>query len=194
MLYYIGGDTATTDYTCEEAYMDYSTVPYTTYLVETLGKLQSPGLLLVTMGADGKANAMTIGWGTIGVIWGKRIMSVLVRPSRYSYTLLEQSDSFTVCVPSPTMRAAIEYCGKYSGRDGDKIAACKLTLLPSLHVRTPGIDGSAVIYECRIVHKTDVVPANLAKDITAYPRGDYHRIYDGEILAVRAPTNAAELL
>jgi len=173
--------------------MTYTTVPYTTYLKETLTVLDDPGLLLVTS-ADGRANAMTIGWGTIGLIWGKPIMAVLVRPSRYTYTLLEQSDSFTVCVPSPGMREAVEYCGQYSGRDQDKLKACNLSIRPSLHVRAPAIDGCPIIYECRIVHKNDVVPATLAADITAYPRGDYHRIYFGEILAVRALPDAATVL
>ena len=77
--------------------MDYSNVPYTTYLHETLSLLAKPGLLLVAAGADGAPNAMTIGWGTIGVIWRKPIFTVLVRHSRYTYKLLEESDSFTIC-------------------------------------------------------------------------------------------------
>jgi len=174
--------------------MPYSTVAYTTYLKETLALLEDPGLLLVTAGSAGRANAMTIGWATIGVVWGKHVMTVLVRPSRHTYTLIEQSDSFTVCVPRPDMHPAVEYCGQYSGRDGDKLAACNLTILPSTRVRAPGIDGCPVIYECRIVHKNDVNPASLAKDITAYPTGNYHRLYYGEILAVRAMPNAAEIL
>ena len=174
--------------------MTYDTVPYTTYLKETLALLQDPGLLLVTAGRDGKTNAMTIGWATVGVIWGKQIMQVLVRPSRYTYTLIEQSDSFTVCAPRPGMRQAVAYCGKYSGRDGDKLAACKLATLPSTRVAAPGIAGCPVIYECRIVHTNDVNPPTLAPDITSYRSGDYHRIYSGEIMAVRALADAAELL
>ena len=174
--------------------MDYSLVPYTTYLQETLAILEDPGLLLVSAGRDGKANAMTIGWATVGVIWGRQIMNVLVRPSRYTFALLEQSDSFTVCVPHPDMRQAVEYCGQYSGRDGDKLAACKLATMPSTGIKAPGLVGCPVIYECRIVHKNDVNPPTLARDITAYPRGDYHRIYSGQIVAVRALADAAALL
>jgi flavin reductase (DIM6/NTAB) family NADH-FMN oxidoreductase RutF len=151
-------------------------------------------LLLVTAGRDGKANAMTIGWGTIGPIWGKHILCVLVRPSRYTYDLIEQSDSFTVCLPSPDMRDAVEFCGQYSGREQDKLAACHLAVLPSEQVSAPAIDGCPVIYECRIVHTNDVIPANLAKDITSYPKGNFHRLYYGEIMAVRALPNAAEIL
>ena len=54
------------------------------------------GLLLVTTGADGKANIMTIGWGTIGCIWSRPVFIVLVRPSRHTYSRLEQVSDFTV--------------------------------------------------------------------------------------------------
>ena len=171
--------------------MDYSEVPCTTYLHETLSLLTDPGLFLVAAGADGKPNAMAIGWGTIGVIWGKPIFTVLVRPSRYTYKLLEGSDSFTVCVPSKRLYKAVNFCGTRSGRNYDKFKECNLTVLPSTRVNAPGIAGCPVIYECHIVLTNDVIPANLAQEIqaSAYPRGDYHRIYYGEILAVRALPN-----
>lgn len=176
--------------------MSHSDVPYTTYLQETLALLSQPGLLLATAGADGKANAMTIGWGTIGVVWSKPIFTVLVRPSRYTYQLLAQSDSFTVCVPAKTLHPAVSFCGAHSGRDYDKFQECGLTALPSTRVAAPGIAECPVIYECHIVHTNDVIPANLAADIQAraYPRGDFHRIYYGEILAVRALPHAADEL
>lgn len=176
--------------------MDYSNVPYTTYLHETLSLLAKPGLLLVAAGVDGKPNAMTIGWATIGVIWRKPIFTVLVRHSRYTYKLLEESDSFTVAVPSRTLYKAVNFCGTRSGRDYDKFKECDLTALHSQTVSAPGIAGCPLIYECQIVHRSDVVPANLTGDIQTrvYPHGDYHRIYDGEILTVRALPNAAELM
>ncbi|MGQ9584593.1 MAG: flavin reductase family protein [Anaerolineae bacterium] len=176
--------------------MSYIQVPYTTYLRETLALLANPGLFLVAAGRNGKPNAMTIGWGTVGIVWGKPVFIVLVRPSRYTHTLLEASDSFTVGVPSQAQHEAVAFCGAHSGRDCDKFRECGLETLPSLRVRTPGIAGCPVIYECRIVHTNEVIPANLAGEIRArsYPSGDYHRVYFGEILLVRALPDAAELL
>jgi flavin reductase (DIM6/NTAB) family NADH-FMN oxidoreductase RutF len=173
--------------------MDYVDVPFTTYFEQTMALLQRPGALLVTETAE-KANAMTIGWATIGIVWGRKIMTVMVRPSRYTYSMIEQSDSFTVCLPAADMAQAVSYCGAYSGRDGDKLAACNLTTLPSTRIKAPGLAGCPVIYECRIVHTNAVTPETLSRDIASYPQGDYHRIYWGEILAVRALPNAAELL
>jgi len=176
--------------------MQYSNVSYTAYLHETLSRLRHPGLLLAAAGADSKPNAMTIGWGAVGVIWSKPIFTVLVRPSRYTYKLLEESDSFTVCVPSEAQYEAVDFCGTRSGRNYDKFKACHLTVQPSTQVGAPGIAGCPVIYECQVVHTNDVIPANLTEEIkaSAYPGGNFHRLYYGEILAVRALPDAAELL
>jgi flavin reductase (DIM6/NTAB) family NADH-FMN oxidoreductase RutF len=171
-------------------------VSYTTYLNETLAALADPGLLLVSQGTDGIPNAMAIGWGMVGIIWGKRIFTVLVRPSRYTCSRLAESDSFTVNVPSPDLYDAVTFCGSRSGRNVDKFAECNMTAEASQAVATPGIAESPVIYECRIVHTTDVINGTLDPQIVAgaYASGDFHRIYHGEILAVRAEPNARALL
>ena len=176
--------------------MDYVTVPYARYWKQSLSLLSKRGLLLVTAGKDGRPNAMTIGWATLGVIWGKKIMTVLVRPSRHTYGLLNATGSFTVCVPPKSHYPAVDFCGAQSGRDYDKFAQCGLAPLPSTMVSAPAIDGSVVIYECRVVHTNDVMPGNLAPDILAgsYPKGDFHRVYFGEILAVRALPDAGRRL
>jgi flavin reductase (DIM6/NTAB) family NADH-FMN oxidoreductase RutF len=171
-------------------------VSYTTYLNETLTLLVDPGLLLVSQGRNGIPNAMAIGWGTVGIIWGKRIFTVLVRPSRYTFSRLEESASFTVNVPSPALYRAVDFCGTRSGRDYDKFAECSMTAEPSRTIATPGIAESPAIYECRIVHTNDVISANLDPLIVAdaYPSGNFHRIHYGEILAVRAEANPRALL
>ncbi len=51
------------------------------------------------MKAGEKVNTMTIGWGNIGFIWNKPIMMVPVRYSRYTYSMIDGSDTFTVSVP-----------------------------------------------------------------------------------------------
>ena len=43
-------------------------VRYMDYFAQTMRRMREDGLLLVTAGADGKPNVMTIGWGTIGSI------------------------------------------------------------------------------------------------------------------------------
>jgi flavin reductase (DIM6/NTAB) family NADH-FMN oxidoreductase RutF len=171
-------------------------VSYAAYLNETLTVLADPGLLLVSQGKDGVPNAMAIGWGMAGIIWGRKIFTVLVRPSRYTFSRLAESDSFTVNVPSPALHEAVAFCGSRSGRDFDKFVECDLTAEQSQTVVTPGIAEAPVVYECRIRHTTDVINGSLDPEIVsgAYGAGDFHRIYHGEILAVRAEQNVRDLL
>ena len=176
--------------------MSKKVVPYTRFLPETLAVLDRPGLLLVSQGEDGVPNAMTIGWGTVGIMWAKEVFTIMVRPSRYTFSRLQQSDSFTVNVPGPDLHSAVAFCGSHSGRDYDKFVECGMTPEPSEMVRGPGIAECPIVYECKIVHTTDVISANLDPEIVAhsYSRGDLHRIYHGEIQAVRAAEGAREAL
>jgi len=169
---------------------------YTDYLQETIDVMGHGGILLAAQDTEGKPNAMTIGWGTIGIIWGKPIFIVLVRPSRYTYALIEDIDDFTVNVPPPGLKDEVLFCGTVSGRDHDKFAEKNLTALPGKRVKSPIIEECVIHYECKVVHKNDVIPDELAKEIRSgsYPSGDFHRLYFGEILAVYADDDALERL
>ncbi len=171
-------------------------VSYTDYLKETYKMLRHGGLLLASVDAKGNPNAMTIGWGTIGIIWAKPIFVVLVRPSRYTYNLIEITNDFTVNVPTPKLADKVSYFGTVSGRDHNKFKAKGLTVTPGKKVKSPIIEECAINYECRVVHKNDVIPDKLVDEIrySAYRQGDFHRIYFGEILVVCADIDAKEKL
>ena len=158
------------------------------YVAETNKLLKGGGLLLVSEGDEGKPNAMTIGWGTIGVIWGQPMFVVLVRPSRYTYRLLEENGDFTVNMMPDAMVDIMIHCGTVSGRDEDKFSEQGLTALPALHVKTPIVGESLIAYECRTMMKNEVLPETLDSTIrdSAYPSGDLHRLYFGKILGVQA--------
>jgi len=155
------------------------------YLKETFGIMNNLGVLLVS-GNMNKFNVMTIGWGTAGIIWGKPVFCVLVRPSRYTYGLIEKNGEFTVNVPTPGMEEVVSFCGTVSGRNHDKFKEKNLTAIPGKKVKCPIIKECSISYECQVVHKNDVVPGELFSDIPPeyYLQGDYHRVYFGEILAV----------
>ncbi len=163
---------------------------------ETINALTRDGLLLNSIGADGKPNVMTIGWMTGGVIWSKPILIVLVRPSRYTFSLLEQIGEFTVNVLPPELGATAALCGTQSGRKVDKFARAKLTPAPAQKVRVPVIAEALVNYECRVVHRSDMNPESLPHEIMqgAYAGGGFHRIYFGEVLATYAAADARERL
>ncbi len=159
-------------------------VAFADHLKETYKALAGHGVLLVSQANPNKPNVMTIGWGSAGIIWGKPIFTVLVRPSRYTYGCLEKVPEFTVNVPTPDMKDIVAFCGRTSGRDMDKFKELGLATEASMHVSPPLIARCAIHYECRVVHRNDVIPDELARQIITglYAQGDFHRVYFGEIL------------
>ena len=147
--------------------------------------LRRDGLLLVSLDGEGRPNAMAIGWATLGIIWGRPICTVLVRPSRYTYRCIEATGDFTVNVPPPELAEQVLFCGTKSGREHDKFAECGFTATPGREVKSPGIGECVACYECRVVQKNDVVPEHFAPEIVGecYRAGDFHRVYYGEIVA-----------
>jgi flavin reductase (DIM6/NTAB) family NADH-FMN oxidoreductase RutF len=118
-------------------------------------------------------------------VWRKPILAVLVRPSRFTYRLIDSLNDFTVNVPPPEMAKTVAYCGTVSGRDHDKFAERGLTAQAARRVTSPIIDECILHYECKVVHKHDVDPKTFVPEIVqmAYPRGDFHRVFYGEVLA-----------
>ncbi len=161
-------------------------VPYTYQFERTLEVLANGGLLLASTRADGVSNVMTIGWASVGIIWGLPVMVVLVRPSRYTYGFIESSGLFTVNVPTQAMRPYVNMCGTKSGRDVDKLTDVATSMGQTVDAVV--LQECLQAYECRVVHTNDVIPQNLVPDVArrAYPRGDYHRVYYGQIMGTFA--------
>ena len=82
---------------------------------------------LVTAGTPGHFNSMTVSWGSMGTVWGKSVITVYVRPDRFTWNFLKESDIFTVSFYPEAQRPALEKMGTLSGRDMDKPAASGLT-------------------------------------------------------------------
>ena len=156
----------------------------------TVCKAMPRGILLTTK-ADGKVNTMTIGWGHIGIEWGKPIFVAYVRESRYTKQMLEANGEFTVNVPIGSIDGKIlGYCGTKSGRDTDKIADLGLTLEAPEVISVPGIQELPLTLECRVIYKQkqdlSAIPENILTryypaDETGYQ--DYHYAYYGEIVS-----------
>ncbi len=150
---------------------------------ETLDKLNNGGALLI---AGTSPNPMTIGWATLGQIWGKKIMTILVRPTRYTFGIMEQAKGFAVCILPDSFQNELQFCGTHSGRDIDKISACRFTMHPCFEIETQFIENSLFHFECRIVHKHPLDAGTLNPEIISkyYPIWDFHMVYYGEILGI----------
>lgn len=166
------------------------------FIDETHRLMRDGGLFLVTARNNGRPNAMTIGWGLVGTMWRKPFFTVAVRLSRHTHKLMEESDEFTVCLPAKGMEKALEICGTMSGRDIDKFNELNLMARKGFQVDAPYIAECPVHYECRVAYKTELRPGQLIEELErdAYPGGNYHVLYFGQILGVYAEKDAAEKL
>lgn len=151
----------------------------------TMDQLWGGGLLLTSTGQAGGDNAMTIGWGLVGRLWRAPVFMVAVRPSRHTHRLIEETREFVVNVPDDRLRDVVEYCGKVSGRDYDKIAEQGLTAEPGSHVRAPLIRECTAHYECRVIGTSKVLPELVSGEVQSmYASGNYHTLYYGKILSI----------
>ena len=154
---------------------------YTHDLINQLEK----GIFLTVKNKE-KVNTMTIGWGSIGILWGKPVFIIPVRFSRYTYELMMNTNEFTISVPlNNNMNHAITYAGTKSGRDVNKIDALNLNILSSKYLDTPIIKECQLHYECKIIYKQTLEPNLLEDNIkeTKYPNHNYHVLFYGEIIA-----------
>ncbi|QEN07991.1 flavin reductase family protein [Oceanispirochaeta crateris] len=142
--------------------------------------------LLLTSGnlKDGLFNTMTVGWGSLGVMWKKPFVQVVVRPGRYTYEFMENYPDFTLCALPDDFRNTMSLMGSISGRFKDKIAESGLTPLASLRVGSPSFEEAELILECKTMYRDRIKPENFYDDSLEmnYPLKDYHVVYFGEIL------------
>lgn len=144
--------------------------------------------LLLTAGdfKSGSYNTMTIGWGSLGIMWGKPFIQVVVRPTRYTYGFMEKYGSFTVCALSlEKYRKELNFMGSRSGRDIDKIKETGLTVIPSHVIDAPAFDESELVIECKKIYSDDFKPEKFMADyIAKCYNNDYHRSYFGEVVSI----------
>ncbi len=150
-------------------------------------KAMSPGVLITAKVGD-KVNPMTIGWGSIGVEWGKPLFTAYVRPCRYTHEMIEATGEFTINVPLDNVKNILGFCGTKSGRDVDKVKELGLTLEDPMVISTPGIKELPLTLECKVIYKQDQVMSQLREDLLEryYDRNDandYHTAYYAEIVS-----------
>ncbi len=146
--------------------------------------LENDGAFLVVEDRNKKVNIMTIGWATVGMVWGKPIMTVFVRPVRYTHELIENADTFSVCVPSAgKLKEQLVFCGTSSGRSVDKVKNSGLTMVKGQSKETLIIEECKLFYECHILEKNAIDPNTLDAGVikSYYPNRDFHTVYYGEI-------------
>ena len=158
---------------------------YAGHICEQTGK----GILVTTKVGD-KVNSMTIGWGTLGIEWGKPIYTVFVRESRYTKEMLEKHGEFTINVPMGDIdKNILKICGTKSGRDVDKIKEMNLTIEDPEVISVPGFRELPLTLECKVLFKNKQDEVRLPQEIRdryysgGKNTGDFHYAYYAEIVS-----------
>ena len=144
-------------------------------------KIIGDGGVLTTM-ADGKCNSMTVSWGGMGVLWGKNVVTVYVRESRFTKEIIDKSDSFSLTFLDKSDKNLLKYLGAVSGRDEDKYKNAKIKI--NLHKGVPFLDAGRFVIVCKKLASYPLGKEGFvdeAIDSEYYKDGDYHTMYIGEV-------------
>ena len=139
---------------------------------------------------------MTIGWGNLGIVWGKSTFIAFVRENRFTKSQIDKNGEFTVNIPHGDFdKKILSFCGTKSGRDVDKIKELGLTLETPSVISVPGIKEFPLTLECRVMYQQKHDEKAIGEEIKRrfYPQDvnssfhggnkDFHTAYYGEIIS-----------
>ncbi len=140
---------------------------------------------LVAAGDKEKHNAMTIGWGGIGTLWGHTALTVYVAEKRYTKEFMDKAQYFTVMAFDVADSKVLRYMGTKSGRDGDKAAALGLHTAYTEN-GTPYYTEATMVIECKTMYAAPFDPQYFKSDVPRRQYGNFpaglHTMYIGEVV------------
>lgn len=141
-------------------------------------------VIMATVGDMQNSNIITIAWTGVVCSQPPRVY-ISVRHERHSYEMLKKSNEFVINFVSERLLAACDYCGIRSGRDIDKFAEMKFSMLPATQVSAPLIAESPINMECKVfdvlnlgshdMFLADVVAIHVDDDIMTDGKIDYRK-------------------
>jgi flavin reductase (DIM6/NTAB) family NADH-FMN oxidoreductase RutF len=144
--------------------------------------------MLITAGSISHYNTMTASWGGWGILWNRKVCTCVIRPQRYTYEFMENTEVFSLTFFEPQFRAALDFCGTHSGRKVDKAKECGLTPyeieVAGTLSKTVTFSEARLVLACKKLYFHDLDPRHFIDPTigNAYPSKDYHRMYIGEIV------------
>lgn len=122
------------------------------------GTLLSPTpVVMVSCAAEGfRPNIITLAW--VGTVNSEPPMvSISVRPGRYSYPIIQQSGEFVVNLVSRELMRVTDLCGVTSGASVDKFARYGLEAQPIEGMRyAPAIAQSPAFLACKVTQAIEL--------------------------------------
>lgn len=144
--------------------------------------------MLITAKKEGVVNTMTASWGTMGVFWGKNIVTVGIRPQRFTKEFVDAGDTFTLTFFDGDRKKEMGYLGTVSGRDEDKIEKVDFHVTETPEGEPTFSEGTLVLV-CKKLMEVPLAPADFKEaeiDEKWYSEKDYHQMYTAEVVAAYA--------
>lgn len=141
--------------------------------------------MLISAGDQDKFNMMTASWGGIGVMWGKNVSTIVIRPQRYTLEFIDKKEYYALSFFEEKYKSALSYCGAHSGRDVNKEKESGLT--PVFDAEAPYFSEAKLVLICRKLYKQRIDPSGFIDETIksrSYPEQDYHQCFVGEIVRV----------
>jgi len=144
------------------------------------------GWFLITSGNKENFNTMTASWGTLGHIWRRNVVTMMVRPQRHTFDFIENNDCFSISFFDETYKDMLTYCGRHSGKDYDKIKETNITPLFT-EGEIPYFKEAHTVLICQKLYgqflEKDLFIEKSILDMS-YTKNDFHKLYVSEILQV----------
>lgn len=158
---------------------------------------------LATAGDKSKFNTLTIAWIEFGSLWnsprgkqgylGAPVISIFIRPQRYTREFLDEQEYFTISVYDESYRKQLSYLGSHSGKDEDKLGAVGMSA--NFIDGIPYVDDAELVFVCRKLYRDSFKDSNFKnEDVNkrTYPLKDYSIQYVGEVEKVLINKNAVK--
>lgn len=142
------------------------------------------GALLTVQKPSGEVNTMTVSWGQAGVLWGREVCTIYVRPQRYTYEFCENGEIMTLSFFDESFRPTLAYCGTKSGRDVNKFETCDLKY--AIKDNACIFDKANLTLILKKLYAQDLIEGCFVDKtpLSSYKNGDFHRAYTCEIIDV----------
>lgn len=142
------------------------------------------GALLTATDAHGALNTMTVSWGGTGVLWGKEVCFLFVRPTRHTFLFTQSGQNMSLSFFGEERADTLRFCGTKSGADVDKFSECDL--------KHEIVNGCAVFKDAKITLTLKKLYSDMLKKdrfidtepLKHYLKDDYHMMYVCEVLEV----------
>lgn len=140
--------------------------------------------MLITAAHQQKVNTMTASWGGMGVLWNQNVVTIYVRPQRYTKEFIDAQDYFSLSFFDDHHKE-LNYLGTVSGRDIDKINEAQLHVT-YLH-QVPAFEEAKLVFIVQKIYQGSILPTGFIDDSLDqknYPQKDYHIMYIGKIIDI----------